>query len=98
VKPALAPRIEGPGGQVLYSVQGMTELAASQRAPVVYVSDPADVAAARRAGAQPLFVRAVSVDAGTDLVLGATDSARVSDAAALAPFLLQGSVVVVVGP
>lgn len=96
LSPALSPRIEGPTGETLYSVAAMTVLAASQRTPVVYVTDPADVAAARRAGVQPMFVRARSVSAGTDLVLDAADAARVAEAAAAAPFLLQGHVVVVV--
>lgn len=96
VSPALSPRLQGPSGDTLYSVATMTVLAASQRTPVVYVTDPADAAAGKRAGAQPLFVRAASVSASTDLVLDATDAARVAQAAADAPFLLQGNVVVVV--
>jgi hypothetical protein len=96
VRPAVAPRIEDPTGGVLYSVATLTELAASQRGPAVYVRDPADVAAARRAGEAPLIVKAASVKAGTDLVLDAAGAAQVRDAAALAPFLLHGQVVVVV--
>ncbi|MDP2306496.1 MAG: hypothetical protein Q8P18_10765 [Pseudomonadota bacterium] len=96
LSPALSPRLQGPGGETLYSVAAMTVLAASQRTPVVYVTDPADVAAGRRAGGQPLFVRAQSVTAKTDLVLDAADAARVAQAAVDAPFLLQGNVVVVV--
>jgi hypothetical protein len=98
VKPALAPKVEGAAGEVLYGAEAMTELSASQRAPVVYVTDPADIAAARRAGAQPVFVKAAAVKDGTDLVLDAADAARLTQAAAEAPFLLQGNVVVVVGP
>ncbi len=98
LSPALAPRVKDGAGEVLYSVQTMTELAASQRAPVVYVTDPADPAAAKRAGGQPLFVRAGKVVDETDLALDPTDAARVRDAAALAPFLLLGHVVVVVDP
>ncbi|MES2638121.1 MAG: hypothetical protein V4850_01515 [Myxococcota bacterium] len=96
VSPAMSPRLQGPSGDTLYSVATMTVLAASQRTPVVYVTDPADIAAGKRAGVQPLFVRAASVSASTDLVLDATDAARVAQAAADAPFLLQGNVVVVV--
>lgn len=96
VSPALSPRLQGPAGETLYSVATMTVLAASQRTPVVYVTDPADVAAGKRAGVQPLFVRAASVSSATDLVLDAADAARVAQAATEAPFLLQGNVVVVV--
>ncbi len=96
VSPALSPRVRDAAGTELYSVATMTVLAASQRTPVVYVTDPADLAAGKRAGAQPLFVRATAVDAETDLVLDPADAARVAQAAAEAPFLLQGNVVVVV--
>lgn len=97
VSPALAPRLLDAAGGVLYSVASVTELAASQRAPAIYVTDPADVAAARRAGAQPLFVRATDVVGGCDLVLDPADVARLTQAAGEAPFLLQGNVVLVVG-
>ncbi|MFZ5482222.1 MAG: hypothetical protein ACOZNI_36005 [Myxococcota bacterium] len=96
VKPALAPRIEDAAGEALYTIQTLTELAASQRGPVVYVRDPADVHAARRAGEAPLVVRAAGVADGTDLVLGEEAARKVRDAAAQAPFLLHGNVVVVV--
>ena len=98
VLPAIAPRLKDPSGDVLYAVQGLTEFAAAQRGPVVYVRDPADVAAAQRAGEEPLFVRAVTVADGTDLVLSAEDAQAVRDAARDAPFLLAGQVVVVVSP
>ncbi|MDP2316775.1 MAG: hypothetical protein Q8P41_28025 [Pseudomonadota bacterium] len=96
VLPALAPRVQDAAGTVLYNSAAMTVLSASQRTPVVYVTDPADLAAGKRAGSQPLFVRAVSVNLGTDLVLDPADAARLAAAAAEAPFLLQGNVVVVV--
>lgn len=97
VSPAVAPRILGPDG-VLYGLEVLTEASASSRSPVVYVTDPADVAASRRAGAQPVFVRAAEVVDGTDLRLGAEDAARVVEKASAAPFLLHGNVVIVVGP
>lgn len=96
VAPALAPRLLDGAGNELYGVSAVTVMAASQRAPVVYVRDPADGAAAKRAGAQPLFVRAVAVQEGCDLVLDAADVTRLAAASGNAPFLLQGNVVVVV--
>ncbi len=96
VSPAVAPQLLDASGAALYGIGSVTPLAASQRAPAVYVTDPADVAAARRAGAQPLFVRAVGVREGTDLVLDPADAGRLAQAAGDAPFLLQGNVVVVV--
>jgi hypothetical protein len=98
VKPAIAPKVEGPGGEVLYAAETLTALAATQRGPVVYVRDPADPAAAKRAGEQPLFVRATATDKGVDLVLSAEDAAAVRKAAETAPFLLGARVVVVVSP
>jgi hypothetical protein len=96
VSPALSPRLRSGAGTELYSLAMMTVLAASQRTPVVYVTDPADAAAGKRAGTQPLFVRAIGVSADTDLVLSDADTAALTQAAADAPFLLQGNVVVVV--
>ena len=93
---ALGPRLYDPQGTAVYGIESLTALAASQRAPVVYVHDPADIAAARRAGAQPIFARATSVRDGCDLVLEAADAGKITAAAADAPFLLQGNVVIVV--
>jgi hypothetical protein len=98
VKAALGPRILDERGGELYSIGTVTVLAASQRAPAIYVRDPADAAAARRAGAQPVFVRASAVSGVTDLVLPPADAERLRAAAADAPFLLAGNVVIVVDP
>lgn len=95
---ALGPSLYDPQGAALYGIASLTALSASQRSPVVYVHDPADVAAARRAGAQPLFVRATAVRDGCDLVIDAADAGKLVAAAADAPFLLQGNVVIVVDP
>lgn len=96
VEPAVAPRLLDAAGSELYGLGTVTVMAAGQRAPVVYVADPADAAAAKRAGAQPLFVRAVATRDGCDLVLEAGDVTRLNMAAQGASFLLQGNVVVVV--
>lgn len=98
VKPAVAPRLLDPNGEALYAAETLTVHAASQRGPVVWVSDPADPVAVRRAGESPLIVRAAAVRDGCDLVLAAEDAAKVRDAAAGASFLLNGQVAVVVGP
>lgn len=98
VQPALAPRLKDPSGEVLYSVATLTEYAAAQHGPVVYVHDPADPAAVARAGSAPLFVRADQIVDGTDVVLSAADATTVAQLAAAAPFLLHGKVVIVVSP
>lgn len=96
VAPAVAPRVYGPDGAVLYEVAMMTDTAASQRAPVVWVSDPADPHAARRAGESPIVLRAASVRDGGDLVLGPDEARTLVSTAGEVPFLTQGLVVVVV--
>lgn len=98
VTPAVAPRLQDASGTRLYEASTLTEFAASQRAPAVYVHDPADPAAARRLGPEPLMVRAESVMAGTDLVLEPADAERLRQAVATADFLAAGNVVIVVGP
>lgn len=98
LRPAMAPRILGAGDAELYGVSTLTEAAASARGPAIYVHDPADVAAVRRAGGQPLFVRAEAVVDGTDVRLSPAEAAALREAAGVAPFLLRGNVVFVVGP
>lgn len=98
VKCALAPELFDAAGTHLFGIGDMTAYAASQHGPVIYVADPADAAAARRAGPTPIFVKADHVQDGTDLVLSAEDAAEVRAAAAASEFLLHGNVVVVVGP
>lgn len=96
--PSLAPRVLGPDGSVLYGIEVITEAAASTRGPAVFVGDPADVAAVRRAGDQPVFVRAIGVVDGADVSVSAEDAAMVREKAGAAPFLLHANVVIVVGP
>lgn len=96
--PALLPRLRTAGGEVLYSVETLTQNAATTRGPVAYVADAADPVAARRAGAQPMWLRATAVADGCDLVLSDADAQALKDAAAASPFLLNGGVVLVVGP
>ncbi len=93
---AIAPELRGPDGATLYSVATLTQGAASATGPVIYVSDAADPLGVARAGLDPIFVRAQSVQNGVDLTLSAADVGRVLQEASASPFLLQGKVVVVV--
>lgn len=96
--PAVCPSIRSLGGQELYNAQTVTPAAIAQRAPVIYVSDPANPLAVARLGESPLQLRAVSIHEEVDLVVSDTDAARLRERAAEAPFLLHGNVVVVVDP
>lgn len=98
LKCALAPELFDEAGGHLYGVGDMTAYQVSQHGPVVYVRDPADPAAARRAGDLPIFVKAARVQDGTDLVLGADDAAAVRAAAEASDVFLHGKVVVVTDP
>lgn len=98
VKPSMAPRLVGPDGAVLYEAASMTAAAATQRSPTVWVTDPADVHAVRRAGEAPLFVRAAAVVDGYDVGVSAEDAARIAEVAAQWPILRHGAVVMVVSP
>ncbi len=97
VRCALAPELFDETGAHLYGIGDMTAYQASQHGPVVYVRDPADPAAARRAGELPVHVRALRVQDGTDLVLGAEAASAVRAAGEAGDLLLHGKVVVVVG-
>ncbi len=98
VDPVIAPEIRDAGGALLYGAESMTSFAASQRPIAVYVSDPADPVAVRRAGEQPVIVPAASVSDRANLVLDAAASAIVHKAMESAGFLQQGTVVIVVDP
>jgi hypothetical protein len=95
---AVAPEVLDEGGAHVYGIADMTRYATSLRSPVVYVSDPADPVAFKRAGESPLIVRGAAGSVATDIVLSSADAARVREAAATADFLALGMVVVVVGP
>jgi hypothetical protein len=95
---ALAPEMVDEAGAHLYGIADMTPHAASQRPPVVYVRDPADPVAARRAGLTPAFVRPSRVQAGTDLVFGAEAAAALRALADSSDVFRNGTVVVVVAP
>jgi hypothetical protein len=94
----VAPEVLDASGAHIYGIADMTRYAASLRSPVVYVSDPADPVAVRRAGESPIFVQATAGANPADLVLSAADATAVRSAAANADFLVHGMVVVVVGP
>lgn len=95
VEPAINLEIRDSAGTVLYSAASMTSFAASQRPIVVYVSDPADPVAVRRAGEQPVIVKAATVADEVNLVLDDEGAALLREAAGSAGFLAQGTVVVV---
>lgn len=96
VTPAISPEVRAATGARLYSGASMTSFSASQRAPVIYVTDPADPVAVRRAGEQPLIVSAVSVADDVNLVLDPSDVVAVEKAVSESGFLALGTVVIVV--
>jgi hypothetical protein len=98
VKCALAPEFLDTAGAHLFGIADMTPHAASQRPPVVYVRDPADPIAARRAGLTPVFVRPEGVRSGTDLVFGGESAAALRALMEGADVFRNGTVVVVVSP
>ena len=95
---ALAPEFFDASGQHLYGIADMTQFTVSLHGPVVYVRDPADPVAVRRAGEAPLFVLPDRVQDSTDLVFSAEVSQAIRSAAESSEFLLRGNVVVVVSP
>ncbi len=98
VRCAVSPEFVDTAGAHLYSIADMTGHAGSLRPPVVYVHDPADPVASRRAGVTPVFLRPESVRNGSDLVFGAEASAKLRELVTTSDVLRNGTVVVVVGP
>ncbi len=95
---ALAPRLLSHDGDVLYALDRVHETVARKRTAVQYVSDPADPRAHRRAGDNPLILRAVDVRDEVDLVLSVDDSIRMQTVSRDASLLTEARIVLVLDP
>jgi hypothetical protein len=95
VRPALAPRVLSPRGEVLYSVAQLSQRTAAEKSLVQYVSDPADPRAVELAGDSPLFFRADGVRARCDLVLTSEDTVVLKGVIGLESLLATAPVVIV---
>lgn len=93
--PVVAPRVLGPEGEVLYDGTVWKDVA-WQRAPVVWVGDPAHPAAAA-AGTEPAIFVAVGAALG-EVQLSAADAARFKAEVVPTRALGDGAVVIVVDP
>lgn len=98
LEPAIAPRILAPSGESIFGIEAMNALVARKRAPVVYVTSPADPRCVRRAGAEPLLVRAVSSKDGVDIVLAPDDAIRMKTTLMDPWIAAEGRLAVVVDP
>jgi hypothetical protein len=98
VKPCVAPRLLGPGEEELYALARIAPPALGKWSPAAWVADPADVRAVKRGGDAPLFVRAIDVRDGCDLVLGEADAAALRQAAEGAPVLVNAHVAIIASP
>lgn len=93
VVPAMVPRLLSPTQDVLFGPEHLMAGQLALQPPVVWVTDPADPAAAAQAGADPVVVGATAVSRGSDLVLDPRDSEALE---ALGGLLSRGHVVIVV--
>ena len=95
MRPALAPQILSPKGEVLYSIAQLSQRTAADQSLVQYVTDPADPRAVELAGKSPLFFRADGVRARCDLVLTAEDAERLRAVEGVESLLATAPVVIV---
>jgi hypothetical protein len=95
VEPVLAPSLVDELGAPLYE-GALWKDVAYQRAPVVWVSDPAHPEALR-AGAQPIYMVAAGGGPGR-VVIGNADLDRFKAAASVGRLLGDGAIVVVIDP
>ena len=95
MRPALAPQVLSPKGEVLYSIAQLSQRTAADKALVQYVTDPADPRAVALAGEAPLFFRADGVRARCDLVLTQQDADTLRAVEGLASLLATAPVVIV---
>ncbi len=96
--PSFAPRVLDASGEPIYSASSLSPESAGSLAPAVWVTDPIDEAAAERAGASPLFIRAEGVQAERDILLAPRDGALLRVLASETDLLARGRVVVVLDP
>ncbi|MFT4978111.1 MAG: hypothetical protein ACI8S6_004019 [Myxococcota bacterium] len=92
---SMSPLIRTATGRTLVEPSRYSPAAARRRAPVLFVSDPADPAAAGRAGAAPLLLRASSVDDDGALVLSVA-AERLASEPSVAALVSRGDIVIVV--
>ncbi len=96
--PTAAPSLLSDNGQQLYGIRWITPAALKKHSPAQYVSDPADPLAQKRAGANPIFLRAVKVKGDFDLVLDTQSSIRLRTSAQDPHLLAEARVVLVTDP
>ena len=94
-RPSLAPTVSGPDGTVISRAQLVAADTARISSAVIYVLDPADARAVRRAGMEPLFARAASARGG-ELVLDAESARQLTSDPATPALVAHGKVVLVV--
>lgn len=94
LRPSFAPVLTAVDGTRIFELATLTTSAPS---PCVWVTDPADPVGVARGGDTPIFLRAVGVKDG-EVVLSDEGVAALRVAAAGAPFLAHGQVVLVVDP
>ncbi|HCH64063.1 MAG TPA: hypothetical protein DFR83_14760, partial [Deltaproteobacteria bacterium] len=94
-EPSLVPSISTVDAQPVLRANLLAPALDARAAPVVYVTDPADPRAFKRAGARPLFSRAVSAD-GAALVLAPGGS--LSPSAVVSGLVAARRVVIVIDP
>jgi len=96
--PCLAPEVLTQAGDPLIHPQRVHAEVLRSRAPVLYVLDPADPLAAKRAGTHPIFVTAAEATANCTLVLTAGDGQVHDNSPGFADAVANGRVVLVVSP
>ncbi len=92
---SLAPTVRTADGRDVVALALVSAEVTRSRTPVLYVTDPADPAAWKRMGDNPVLTRATDVKAGA-LVLPADSPAGVDPR--VAPLVAAGKVVIVVSP
>jgi hypothetical protein len=96
-RPCIAPTVEGEEGGILVDATLLTPEVAQTGSPVLYVTDPTDPRAQKRAGEKPIFVLAASTRGG-HIILAPSTYAQLQAAPGTAKLAAHGQVVIVVDP
>ena len=95
VSPALAPRILDESGREIYGPQSVQQGALRENGIAGYLTSEDAAEHSARVGAHPLTVKALKAQ-GSDVVISASDAAKLSDAQSNLGFLSEGKVIIVI--
>jgi hypothetical protein len=96
--PSYAPRLLDEKGRIVFDLSALSKQVASNKMPVLWVQDAADVDVIKRVGNSPALMIAENVERDHDVVLTSRDAARFRLLGGGTSLLQSAPIVIVVSP